>query len=255
MPPLYLHMNDVSYEPVGDATPPVDPPTGRITGWRFLHRAEGGRYVPDGMPEIRNATNDVVTEMTKAVQELAWDVMIALNPDLAIRQYQKLHWWDRAMNNGMTHGYNSDGEQHTDWVTTPLQNNTGLTNPNYDKTRGYGGQLIQGYDEGDYIRCVPGVHMIDPRNLPTLEKVLENRWYSLAVNAFENGTVGNWEQGNINESYGVIGFLWISDRDVIFPKSWFQKWDEDFYPDHLTMYIHPSLVTQAVLFVRRVLGV
>ena len=255
MPPLYLHMGDETYEPV-DVVPPVDPPIERITGWRFLHRSEGGRWNPDDMPEIRNATEDVVTEMTKEVQLLAWGVMKALNPDLIDKKYPALHTDHTAMNNTKKFGYNNDPDfQHTDWINQDAKYNSGLTNTSYDKTRGYGGQLIQAYDEGEYLRVVPNVHCIDPSNLPTVQRVLEKRWYSLAVNVNKNGTVSDFAQGNINESYGVIAYLWISKKEVLFPKSWFQWWDETYYPDHLKMYVQPSFLSTFTNAARNFIGI
>ena len=211
------------------AEPYTPPPPTRITGWRFLHRAEGGRDNPDNMPEIRNASPDIVTEMTKGVQLLAWGVLTKLNPLLTKNKYQDIHKHNLAMNNGAANGY-LGGTLHADWI-----NLLDLTksNPNYDKTRGYGGQLFQGYDWGDYVRVVPGIHCINPRSLPTVQEVIDRRWYSLAVNVAANGNVSDFAQGN----GGVIAYLWISAEDAYFPKSWLQWWDADFYPDHLKMYL------------------
>ena len=214
------------------AEPYTPPPPARITGWRFLHRAEGSpRTNPDNMPEIRNSAGDIVTWMTKDVQELAWGVMKALNPVLQDNKFPALHTDHTAMNNGEKFGYNPN-QPHSDWIN--LENLT-APDPGYDKTRGYGGQLIQAYDEGANLRVVPGVHCIDPNNLPTVQEVIDRKWYSKAVNVYANGTVGDFAQGK----GGIIAYLWISSRDAVFPKSWFQWWDETYYPDHLTMYVTP----------------
>ena len=250
-------MNNVSYEPVGDIVePPVDPPSQNVTGWRFLHRDEGGRYNPTDMPEVRNSIDDVKTEMHKGVQKLAWGVMKALNLQLSENKWEALHGYTLAMNNFAQNGYGG-GIPHTNWINHPndVNWNAGKTNPSYDKMRGYGGQLIQAYDEGSNLRVVPNVHCIDPSNLPTVEKVLEKGWYSLAVSINPNRTVSDFAQGNINDSYGVIAYLWISQKDVLFPKSWFQWWDESYYPDHLAMYVQPSLFSRAVVAIRSFIGV
>jgi len=223
------------------------PPPQRVTGWRFLHCAEGSpRQNPLNMPEIRNASNDfIVTEMTRGVQLLAWGVMTEMNSLLNKNKYQDLHSYNRAMNNGPQNGY-LGGQDHADWI-----NATNLTasNPRYDKTRGYGGQMIQGYDEGKYIRVVPGIHCIDPKNLPTVQEVIDNNWYSLAVNVNPNNTVSDFAQGQ----GGVIAYLWISKSDALFPRTWFQWWDSTERPDYKGMYVTPSLFQRVrMLFSRKV---
>ena len=253
MPLPYLHAYDTTYKSVPEIT---EPPIERITGWRFLHRTEGGRYNPNDMPEVRNAIEDVVTEMTRDVQLLAWGVMKAINPALLDKKFPALHTDHTAMNNKKPNGYNDDPAfQHTDWINENASYNQGLSNPRYDKTRGFGGQLIQAYDEGSVIRVVPNIHCIDPRNLLTVDEVIARRWYSKAVNVNANGTVSDFAQGNINESYGSIAYLWISDKEVTFPKSWFQWWDDVVYPDHLKMYVQPSLLNVATVAFRNLVGI
>ena len=217
----------------GVSQPPPEPPVERITGWRFLHRSEGStRWNPDNMPEIRNAVNgDYTTTMTKDVQLLAWGVMKKRNPILLDKKYPQIHSSDTAMNNGNSNGYN-DTVPHSDWIN---EENLTADPPRYSKMYGFGGQLIQGYDEGEFIRVVPGIHCIDPNNLPTEQEVLDRHWYSNAISVYANGTVGDFENGR----GGVISYLWIASRDALFPKSYFQWWDDTFYPDHLTMYVTP----------------
>jgi len=240
----------------------------RITGWRFLHRSEGSpRWNPDNMPEIRNAVNgDYTTTMEKNIQLLAWHgVMQKLNPILLDKKYPQIHSGDTAVNNGDNNGYN-DRVPHSDWVN--MENLT-ADPPRYSKMYGFGGQMTQGDEEysvmqtlrdavglmgkivtrsllmqdfrkdvkalvaTNTIRIVPGKHCIDPKNLPTAQEVLDKHWYSNAISVYANGTVGDFENGR----GGVISYLWIASRDALFPKSYFQWWDDTFYPDHLTMYV------------------
>lgn len=212
----------------------------RIKGYRFTHTAEGGRWNPPDMPAIRNAMNkDIITEMTKEVQELAWGVIHALNPLLPKKKFPIYHWHTTAMNNFPKNGYNDVGQPHSDWIN---MENLSSPNPRYDKTRGMAGGFFTGrpytLNGVSGVMCTPGVDIIDPRRLPTVAEVVERHWYSVALNLNANLTVSYFAQGTANENpYEVLPYLWISSEEAWFPMDWLQEWDETFYPEPLMRYL------------------
>jgi len=98
---------------------------------------------PPGMPEVIPPIEVRALEMHRAIQLLAWEVLIQYCPVLTKNKYPKIHSKDRAMNNGDKNGYEGS-IKHADWVN---EENLTATNPRYDKMqRQMGGGFIRGVE-------------------------------------------------------------------------------------------------------------
>lgn len=185
-----------------DSVPPPPPPPVKVTGWRALHFAEGGRRPePLGSPGVIPPYNPTVKlEMTRDIQLMSYDLMAHFHPAVAAdrRKWESAHGWATAMNNGT--GYNDPNNPRRDYVTEyPNVVRPTASNPYYDKMmRAFQGGLITGTLNGysafsavmtvlglvrqgkirqslmamkpvnllapNLIWCMPGVDAIDARN-------------------------------------------------------------------------------------------
>ena len=219
-----------------EVEPPPPPPTVIYDGWRWLHGVEGGRMPPLGMPEVVPPLETRALEMTQAIQLLSWNLMRHFCPPMEPKKWRAAHKHDRAMNNGDQNGYDG-GIAHADWV-----NNLDLkaTLPRYDKMqRGFGGTFFRAVDEGDRLRCDPGIHGIDAtRALPSIETIVANNWfvYGVSIGVNDPARISHFPQAYYDGIGYPLVYPFIFDRPIYFRKDEAERWVGDTLPDPLRIY-------------------
>lgn len=217
-------------------TEPQPNPSRRWVGWRGRHMyGEDGRPagVTASMPYppavIPPATPTVALPMTREIQLMSYELMKQFCTGLTKTRWRTAHTWDFAMNNGGQNGYDG-GTALADYV-----NNRDLDArlPRYDKMqRIFQGSFITGILNGNYITCRPGIDAIDSRRpLPPIQEILDRRWYVIAT------AVGNppfYVRGHWG---GYLVYPFILDRDVSYESRFFVRWEEDYPPNPLTIYL------------------
>lgn len=213
---------------VSDGTP-------KYIGFRGLHILEGGR-VPEApkMPAVIPPIDQIALRMTREIQWMSYLLMQHFCPTLTPQIWTGVHKWDTAMNNGKQNGY--DGGY-------PLRNypkNENLDSdywPSYDKMqRTFEGTFIRGELVGDRIICRPGIHGIDARApLPTVETIVKNNWYVVAVNTGPDSNPGNVSHFSQGGEYPIV-YPFIFDRDIAFPAAFFGEWRSNELPNPVQIY-------------------
>lgn len=219
------------------------PPPKRWVGWRALHKIEGGRDIPtDVLPHPPAVVPDYTgasQPLTKDIQWMCYDLQRHFCDTVTRERWRDpLHSHAFAMTNKAAgFGY---GVLLRDYINGLDLSATAL--PKYDKIRTFQGSFITGVLEGNLIWCQPGVHGIDARGFTyvpgtpaaaaTLQKIIDNQWYSIAV------AVGD-PPFHIRAQWGagcVIVFPFIFSQPIAFNSAFFAPWDETFLPDPVKVY-------------------
>ena len=212
-------------------TAPPDPHT--PVKWRAKHKIEGGwPKTPPSMPEVMPPIFSGRVKMTKAIQEMSFALMRAINPAVTGSIWRRCHSDGRAMNNFSGFIDGTGGIPRADYI-----NNRDLSEPlpAYDKAqRVFGGSLIDGVVHADKLVCTAGIHGIDAdAPMPSVETIIKNHWYVVAVNVNADFTVmSDWAQGQ----GGHIAFPFIFHGVIEFDLQYFQAW-EGAAPDPLKVYL------------------
>jgi len=206
-------------------------PPKKYIGWRVKHKIEGGNQAtPAGMPEVTPPTNSFMLDMTKAIQDMSYALMLYFNTSITANLWTKVHRYDKAFNNG--NGFEKDGDPRWNYITGA---NAGAELPRYDKAqRLCGGQFIRGVVVGNELHCTAGVHGIDgSKPIPSVSTIVENNWHLFAVSVNSDFTqISDFPQGQ----GGVVAIPFIFTGVIKFPLSYFAKWESDVLPDHLKIY-------------------
>ncbi len=201
----------------------------KYSGWRVLHKAEGGYgKTPQGMPEVVPPENPVGIDMTKEIQRMSFELMKHFNPAITPELWSKVHEHDIAFTNYQ--GFKKPGDPRANFITGQDLNKE---LPKYDKAgRICGGMFVTGIERGGKLVCQPGVHGIAANKpLPDIQTIVENNWYFYAI-SFHPRRVEHFPQGK----GGPVAIPFIFDREIVFPISLFEKWEADTLPDPLKMY-------------------
>ena len=220
---------DIQFSP--NSEPPPQPPPATYDGWRCLHTIEGGRWVPEGMPEVRPPDNAGVVNMTEAVQRMSYELMRRVNPTITPKNWTRVHDYDRAFNNGS--GFRDANDLRANYITgedlaSPL--------PQYDKAgRICGGTFIKGDVSGSKLVLRAGVHGINAdAPMPDVDTIIKNNWFTHAVSVNSDYTViSHFPQGN----GGAVLVPLIFKGTITFPLAWFEHWRADEPPDPLKLYV------------------
>lgn len=213
---------------------PRVPVVQKYSGWRVLHKAEGGyQKTPLGMPEVVPPNNPVAVDMTEAIQRMSYSLMTTLNAAITPKLWSKVHDRNIAFTNYQSWGLDENGEyQHRANYILGEDLNSPL--PKYDKAqRLCGGQFVRGrVVQGNKLVCVPGVDGIDARYpLPSVTEIIERNWYLCAV-SYHATRVEHFPQGQ----GGVVAIPFIFDREIEFDLNLLERWESDVLPDPLTFY-------------------
>lgn len=217
-------------------------PPPKYSGWRCLHKAEGGNEnTPLGMPEVTPPLAATALDMTQAVQEMSYKLMLHFNqaiqgPDWNPKKiWSNVHKYDIAFTN--EEGFEKPGDPRRNYI---LNEDLTFDYPKYDKQgRLCGGAFIHGLAEIDHqgrdvLRCKPGIHGIDARGpMPEVETIAARNWYFFALNYFPDH-VEHFAQGQGQP----VAIPFIFDRDVVFERRFFEPWEGETPPDPLKIY-HP----------------
>lgn len=223
-------------------TTPNPPPVKKYIGWKCRHEIEGGRVIPtEKMPAVVPSLDSFTVEMTRAIQEMSYALMLAFCPTVTRKQWRKLHDCDNAMNNGDSGYYSQNpngsecGGYWADWINNL---NTSAQNPRYDKMRTFQGTFIRGDEQGDIIVVRAGVHCIDTRKpLPSVQTIIDNNWFSYAVNSAPDSNMSNISYFAQGGGLPIV-YPFISNRDTTtFNKDFFMRWEADTLPDPLKVYV------------------
>jgi len=204
----------------------------KYTGWRVLHKAEGGyAKTPVGMPEVVPPEDQIGLPMTKEIQEMSYKLMTHFNSAINAKQWTHVHHGLIAFTNYQGFGTEpKSGGPRANFITGE---DLDKELPKYDKMgRICGGMFVRGMEKGDKLVCQPGVHGIDAKSpLPSIQTIVENNWFFYAV-CFHPKRVEHFPQGK----GGPVAIPFIFDREIAFPISLFEKWEADALPDPLKMY-------------------
>jgi hypothetical protein len=215
-------------KPVVDPLPTSDK---KYTGWRVLHKAEGGyEKTPLNMPEVIPPENPVALPMTEDIQKMSFELMQDFNKAITAELWTKVHRHDKAFNN--FNGFEKDGEPRANFIT---KKNLSSPLPKYDKMgRLCGGMFVRGIVQGNKLVFQPGIHGIDANKpMPSLQTIKDKNWYFFAVDFHEKG-VGHFPQGK----GGPVAIPFIFDREIRFPLRYFVPWDDDELPEATKLYIN-----------------
>lgn len=214
----------------------------RYVGWKGRHfYGEGGREPTDQLkhpPAVIPAYNDKPVPLTESIQKMCYELQTRFcNQVTRERWREPLHHHAFAMTNkGNGYGY-PGGIPLRDYI-----NNRDLTamdglKPSlskYDKVRTYQGSFMTGRQEGNLIRCIPGVDGIDANKpLPTVDEIIDKVWYSVSV------ATGN-PPFHIRQQWGagcVIVFPFIMLTETTFELAHFTPWDDTSLPDPVKIYV------------------
>ena len=207
-------------------------PPPKYVGWRVLHKVEGGwPATPAGLPEVMPPLNYKPLKMTRSIQLLSYDIMWNMNPTISINNWTAVHDHDRAFTNGQ--GFGDSSDPRVNYLTGE---NLFAEEPKYDKAqRVCGGSFIRGDAVGDKLICRPGIHGIDPNNLPTMQEVIERNWfiYAVSTGANDESAISHFPQG-----HGLpVVIPFIFENDIEFELKYFQRWEGDELPDPLRVYL------------------
>lgn len=240
---------------------PTPPPTQTFEGYRWLHGVEGGRMPPPGMPEIVPPIEVHALEMTEVIHWLAYRLQQRFCPPYTGQRHRKAHTHDRAMTNKPQNGYDG-GIRHRDYVNN-RDLGSGITNTNYDKMqRGFGGSFFRAVDEGDRLRCDPGVHGLhagaikkylsdfgDPNNPAAAVAMLayvdglvnfciKEKWYVSAVSIGANdfADISYFPQAYIDGVQYPMVYPFLFDRPIYFRVEEAVTWKDTQLPNPLKIY-------------------
>jgi hypothetical protein len=207
------------------------PPSVTYDGYRWLHGAEGGRMPPLGKPEINPPYETRALEITEQMQYMILDLMKLFCLPITPQKIRNLHRYDKAMTNFPQNGFDG-GIPHSDhWNKRDLT----ASLPRYDKMqRGFGGSFFRGIDEGELIKCVPGIHCIDAKaQMPSVKTIVDNVWYVVAVSTGvkDAAQIDPFPQGYIDGIMYPIVFPFIADRAIYFEKKNAARWVSDELPN------------------------
>lgn len=212
---------------------PVHPTTAKkYVGWRVLHKAEGGYgKTPPGMPEVIPPEDQIGLSMTKEIQEMSFNLMTHFNPAINKKSWTQVHHGHIAFTNYQGFGTEpKSGGPRANFITGE---DLDKELPKYDKMgRVCGGMFIRGIERGDKLVCQPGVHGIDAtKPLPSIQTIVENNWYFYAICFFPRN-LDHFPQGK----GAPVAIPFIFDREIVFPLSLLEKWEDDKLPDPLKIY-------------------
>lgn len=229
---------------------PQPPAPKRYVGWRGLFEVEGGRHVPTDVlanpPAVIPDYTGHNTPLTKDIQLMCYDLQRHFCSVVTKARWRMpLHGHAFAMTNRAA-GFGWPGTTLRDYVNgldlNAVDDRGRPALPKYDKIRTFQGSFITGVQEGDLIWCQPGVHGIDangftyvpgtPAAAATLQKIIDNHWYSIAV------AVGN-PPFHIRAQWGascVIVFPFIFAQPVAYEAGFFGVWNETFLPEPVKIY-------------------
>jgi hypothetical protein len=198
----------------------------RYIGWRLRYPGEGGNQNPIGMPAVAPAENAPPVPFDERLQVLSWKLMQRMNPTITPKQWRSVYAYNRAFTNG--NGFDEPGDPRADFVNrldlqAPL--------PKLMKAIICSGSLYQGIVEGDKLVMYPGVHAMDAENPVSLDDIIRNGWYFLAVSWTGKGGT-HFPQGN----GGIVPVPYIIEERVEYPLKWFERWEYPYPPNPLAMY-------------------
>jgi len=205
-------------------------PARKYDGWRSLHKIEGGwQNTPPNMPEVMPPQYYDKVEMTADIQRMSYELMRKINPSVTGNIWRNCHSDGRAMTNFNGYIDKTGGIPRADYI-----NNRDLTAPlpAYDKPqRLFGGSFVRGVAQNGRLICTAGIHGIDAdAPLPSIDEIIKNHWYTVAVNVNSDFTVmSDWSQGQ----GGHIVFPFIFRGVIEFDLQYFERWDKDELPDPL----------------------
>lgn len=206
----------------------------KYVGWRCLHVAEGGYLSDNGMPEIRPGWRNVdrraealAVKMTSGIQWLSYNINFH-NTYYTKSRWRAVHTFQRAFTN--QNGFGDPTDPRVDYVNG---RDYGEEEPKLMKALICGGMFIRGDVDGAWLVCRPGFHAVDAGTvLPSVEEVMEKNWYFVATNQL-NGNVSNFPQGGGKH----VRMPYILREATSYPLRWFTRWEEDYLPDPLKIYL------------------
>lgn len=208
-------------------------PAIRYTGFRCLHKGEGGYPNPEGMPIVRPSIYAPAIPFTAEMQIRSFQLN-RHNPNFTGDKWRGVYARGTAFTN--ENGFH-DSDPRADYV-----NNRDITNPpklpKLMKAIICGGMFIRGTVIGNELICRPGIDAIDANKpIPTVEEILEKNWYFTATTGGEN-RVNNFPQGGglpVLIPYFLIEptpYPMIDNNGY----TWFERWDREYLPNPLTIY-------------------
>ena len=207
-------------------------PTTKYSGWRVLHKAEGGyQRNPATMPSVIPPIPSSSVDMTEEIQRMSFNLMAHFCPSITTNIWNHVHSWDRAYNNKLGFPNAQGGSLRRDYINDTDRN---APLPAYDKAqRMTGGNFVRGIERGDLLVLQAGIHGIDAtKPMPSIETIVANNWYVVSVNVgpvSNEGAVSYWAQG---KGYPIV-FPLIFAGEIVFPLSYFERWEGDTLPDPL----------------------
>lgn len=194
----------------------------RYTGWRVLHKQEGGyQENPAGKPAVRPCADAEPVEMTRDIQLMSY----ALHEGRITKDKWRALYGSGTM---LTNNQSWPEQVCRDYV-----NSLDLTAPALPKLMKAiicAGMFIRGRVEGDWLVCEPGISAVDAtKPIPDAATVKRNNWY------FECVTSGD-RIFNILGSPVPLLAPYVLAKPVKYPLEWFSVWNETYLPDAKTVY-------------------
>jgi hypothetical protein len=241
---------------------PVSEPT-LYKGWRCKHKGEPGAHdaPPNGMPEVRpshrNGTKYVLpVRFTEVMQWIAYTVMSRRNHVITPQRFRNV-FGGRVM---LTNGEGWDDSRAGTRADFVNNRDTDAELPKLlDAIINGGTFLPYAKASGNELLCTPGIDGLDANSLPEVladfggnranmmeyvnrkaDEVLAKGWYFNAVSWYESPAphVDNFTQGwDGADYYGPVTIVYFLRQITPYPLEWFEDWDSDKAPDHLTYYL------------------
>ena len=211
----------------------------KYQGWRVLHRSEGGRVTPIGMPCVNPALNVAGIIFTASMQWLSYNLASSQNPKVTKDKWRVVYDGGTAFTN--QNGWDmKDKPQRRDYVNG---RDLDLEFPKLMRAIICSGNFFTGQpvtvNKEQYIQMTPGIDAIDgTKPLPSVSEVIEKGWRFVATTAtYVNGVwrVSNFPQGG----GGKVWIPYILTKPALYPARWFQRWESDTLPEPTKVYLTP----------------
>lgn len=207
----------------------VQTSTPQYNGFRVLHAAEGGYLHELGKPAVHPSFNARPIEFTESRQRLSYNINAGR---ITPAQWTRIYDDEAALTNNQGFGGITPRRNYITGEDLNSVHEDGTpAYPKLLKAIIFSGTFIRGIKGNGLLTCVPGIHGIDTNKpLPSIETILQNNWYTLAVSA-DLKAATHFVPGTLT----IIPYFL---REIVtYPIEWFVEWRSNSLPDPLKFYL------------------